>query len=118
MHLFIPKIFKPGKAKSPSGLTTYVILPANFVPHECVSVPELIKPPPCLVQTGPFDDRTNYRTDFVPKEVCLCCPAGFLPTNDISPDGYMFERIDERGHQLYKNVGTGKNTLPSVSVKQ
>ncbi|THD20597.1 hypothetical protein D915_008758 [Fasciola hepatica] len=89
----------------------------NYVPHECYSMQEPIKPVQNLIPCGPFDDRTNYRTDFVPKDICPCCPAGFLPTNDVSPDGFVFERIDERGHQLYKNVGTGKPMLPPVLAK-
>ncbi|KAF6779359.1 hypothetical protein AHF37_00911 [Paragonimus kellicotti] len=88
----------------------------NFVPPPCLVVPEPVKPKVNCFEGGPFDDRTSYRTDYVPKETCPCCPAGFLPTDDVSPDGYVFDHYDDRGHQQYRNVGTGKKIMPAIAV--
>ncbi|KAG5450147.1 hypothetical protein CSKR_113246 [Clonorchis sinensis] len=89
----------------------------SYVPHPCVVAPQPITPRPQCWYSGPFDDRTNYRTEYVPKEVCPCCPAGFLPTDHVSPDGYVFDHFDERGHQMYRNVTGDKTTLPALPVK-
>ncbi|TPP59406.1 hypothetical protein FGIG_05131 [Fasciola gigantica] len=91
--------------------------PNELLPHECYSMQEPIKPVQNLVPLCPLMTRYKHIAQFVPKDICPCCPAGFLPTNDVSPDGFVFERIDERGHQLYKNVGTGKPMLPPVLAK-
>ncbi|CAL8072421.1 unnamed protein product [Calicophoron daubneyi] len=117
------EVAPPAQAKRPewvppdTPLDTMTTNRANFVPFPCVPTVESFKPANTQIESGQFDDRTNYRTDYVPKEVCLCCPAGFLPTKDVSPDGYMFDHYDDRGHQMYRNVGTGKSILPAVQVK-
>ncbi|CAH8536979.1 unnamed protein product [Dicrocoelium dendriticum] len=90
---------------------------ANYVAHPCITIPEKAMPKETRLDSGPFDDRTNYRLDYVPKEVCPCCPAGFLSKEQISPDGYMFQHIDERGHERYKNVSFAEPVNTGIEVR-
>ncbi|BHF61026.1 hypothetical protein SprV_0100399600 [Sparganum proliferum] len=80
------------------GLTTNR---AEYVPRALCKVPSF-KPPPMIMDNGPFDGITNYRVDYTDKGRRCHCPAAFLQKDKISPDGYIFKMEDDLGHQHYK----------------
>ncbi|VDN11219.1 unnamed protein product, partial [Dibothriocephalus latus] len=63
---------------------------AEYVPRALCKVPNF-KPPPTIIDNGPFDGVTNYRVDYTDKGRRCHCPAAFLQKDKISPDGYIFK---------------------------
>ena len=67
-----------------------------------------------MLSSEPFDDATMYRTEYTNK----CppyCPASKLNTNprSVSPDGYVFNNEDARGHLHYRHTSIS-NQGPQV----
>ncbi|XP_041465060.1 stabilizer of axonemal microtubules 2-like [Lytechinus variegatus] len=54
------------------------------------------------LSSEPFDDRTNYKAEYIPKEFSPC------PAIDLKKSGFQYADVDNRGHQIWlKNQTNG-----------
>ena len=72
------------------------------------------KPPTVFSENAPFDGRTQYRSEYVNKNIPIC-PAASLTKNprSISPEGYCYNGEDEDGHLHFIKPSLGPN-IPMV----
>ncbi|XP_071953667.1 stabilizer of axonemal microtubules 1-like [Antedon mediterranea] len=53
------------------------------------------------VSSDPFDDRTMYNAEYLPKAREMC------PAINLGASGYQFGEVDQRGHQVWKKENGG-----------
>ncbi|KAK7115513.1 stabilizer of axonemal microtubules 2-like [Littorina saxatilis] len=79
---------------------------AHFIQHP-VNLTHSFKPANAAMASGPFDDGTMYRMEYVPKAT-EPCPAAVLET---ARSKFTYVEQDTRGHKLYKPVFTSVTHL-------
>ncbi|WP_411024485.1 hypothetical protein, partial [Salmonella sp. s57936] len=56
----------------------------------------------------PMDEETTYRTQFTPKKISMC-PVSMDPM-----PGFVFEKVDDRGHRLFRKLSSQEQKSTSA----
>ncbi|KAM8973729.1 stabilizer of axonemal microtubules 2-like [Pelodytes ibericus] len=81
------------------GLTTFK---SHYLPHEMNPTQSYKPSNKALRSSAPFESGTMYRSDFTSKKKEIC-PAVYE-----SPPGFIFEKVDSRGHKMFRKILTSE----------